>query len=502
MNKTITIVGAGMAGLSAGCYAQMNGYRTTILERHSVPGGLCTAWKRKGYTFDISMHMLTGSCGGPFHQMWKELGVAGRFRFHYHDHTARVEGLRDALLITTDRAKLEAAMLAISPSDEKQIKAFTKLVFGPDMMPAASLKPAPIRGLWDRLRVLPAILPVLPVFARYKNKTLQEFAEGFRHPFLRQAVRFFMDSPGWPMPDFPAVAMAGFMRSGVTEAGVPLGGSQQVAFHLAEYYQRLGGEIRYGKQVDGLLISGDRVGGVRLSDGSELASDEVVWAADGQTLIYRILQERYIDDRIRHMYEHWTPVKPIVHVMLGVNRDLSAEPHSILMELEEPVRVGGRDFPWITLLHHCFDKSMAPQGKSVLEVWFDTEYEYWEELARDQGAYRAEKERILREVLDRLERRWPGISGQVEVADVPTPATYVRYTGNWKGSPDGWYINPANMNQQDPLRHLPGLAGLHMAGQWTAPFTGTVIAALSGRQVIELLCHRDQKAFTARAPGL
>ena len=56
MEKRTVIIGAGIAGLSAGCYALMNGYKTTIFEMHTIPGGLCTAWKRKGYTFDISMH--------------------------------------------------------------------------------------------------------------------------------------------------------------------------------------------------------------------------------------------------------------------------------------------------------------------------------------------------------------------------------------------------------------------------------------------------------------
>ena len=41
--ETIIIVGAGISGLAAGCYAQMNGYRTRIFEMHNQPGGLCTA---------------------------------------------------------------------------------------------------------------------------------------------------------------------------------------------------------------------------------------------------------------------------------------------------------------------------------------------------------------------------------------------------------------------------------------------------------------------------
>ena len=42
----IIIIGAGIAGLAAGCYAQMNGYQTCIFEMHTLPGGLCTAWTR------------------------------------------------------------------------------------------------------------------------------------------------------------------------------------------------------------------------------------------------------------------------------------------------------------------------------------------------------------------------------------------------------------------------------------------------------------------------
>jgi len=37
--KSIIIIGAGLAGLSTGCYARMNGYSTRIFESHTLPGG-------------------------------------------------------------------------------------------------------------------------------------------------------------------------------------------------------------------------------------------------------------------------------------------------------------------------------------------------------------------------------------------------------------------------------------------------------------------------------
>jgi phytoene dehydrogenase-like protein len=130
-----------------------------------------------------------------------------------------------------------------------------------------------------------------------------------------------------------------------------------------------------------------------------------------------------------------------------------------------------------------------------VEVWYACEFEYWEELYRDQNAYKKEKKRIADYTIEQLDKRWPGFASKVEVIDVPTPATYKRYTGNWKGSPDGWYVNPDNLMANDPVRTLPGLEGLQMVGQWTAPYTGVVLASMSGRQAIQLTCREEGKKF-------
>jgi len=55
--------------------------------------------------------------------------------------------------------------------------------------------------------------------------------------------------------------------------------------------------------------------------------------------------------------------------------------------------------------------------------------------------------------------------------------------------------SPENWMDNHPVRNLPGLQGLHMVGQWTAPYTGTLIAALTGRQMIELLCKEEKRKF-------
>ena len=495
MEKSIIIVGAGIAGLTAGFYARQNGFKTTIFESHNIPGGLCTAWKMKGYKFDISMHMVSGSKSGPLHRLWEELGVAQNFEFHYHKRATQVEGMGKKLTFTENKDQLISDMRAISPEDEKLIKEYADLLYGPDMMNAALLKAPELKTVFDRLKAIPAILPVIPKFMKYKSATIEEFSARFKNPFLRNAIRFFIDSPGWPMPNFPLAVMTGFMKSGVTEAGTPLGGSQKVVLHIAKQYENLGGTFRYNCRVKNLLIENESVTGIVLEDGTVEKADIVIWAGDGHTLIFDILGGKYVNDKIRDMYEKWMPVLPVLHVAIGVNRDLSAEPHSIVFEPEEPITIAGKEFNWLTMMHHCFDKSMAPEGKSAVEVWYATDYDYWTELAKDRAKYDAEKKRIADYTIAQLDKRWPGFASQVEVVDVPTPATYSRYTGNWKGSPDGWYITTDNWRNMQFLRGLPGLGGLYTIGQWTAPFTGTIMASASGRQIIEIICKKEGKKF-------
>jgi phytoene dehydrogenase-like protein len=492
--KSIVIVGAGMAGLSAGCYARMNGYKATILEMHSIPGGLCTAWKRKGYTFDISMHMLTGSKGSAFREMWRELGVMENRRFHYHGEMCTVESGDKRISYSTDATRLEEQMVALSSADAELSRAFARLLGGPGMMGAASLDAPELVSRLAGLGMFIKILPLMGTLRKYGKTTVQEFATRFSDPFLREAVRLFIDGPGWPMLRFPMVGLAGFLKSSVSEAGVPIGGSQQVAFTIAELFKKLGGELRLKTRVSGVIVENDRVVGLKLADGGELRADETVWAADGHTLIFDLLGGRYVDERIRSMYDQWIPVLPVVQVCLGVARDMTKEPARIAFRLDDPIVVAGKEFPWLGVIHHSFDPTMAPAGKSAVEVWYASDHGYWEKLAADRPQYEAEKQRIAEQTIAALDKRWPGFKQQVEVTDVATPSTYVRYTGNWRGSPDGWYITVDNM-RRNPLRKLPGLAGMWMAGQWTAPFTGTVIAALTGRQVIQLLCKQDRRKF-------
>jgi phytoene dehydrogenase-like protein len=45
---------------------------------------------------------------------------------------------------------------------------------------------------------------------------------------------------------------------------------------------------------------------------------------------------------------------------------------------------------------------------------------------------------------------------------------------------------------------LPGLKHFYMVGQWVEPGGGIPTAITSGRNLIQILCHKEKKPFTTR----
>jgi phytoene dehydrogenase-like protein len=496
--KSIIIIGAGIAGLSAGCYAQMNGYNTQIFEMHNIPGGLCTSWKRKGYTFDGCIHYLFGSRSGFAHRMYEELGAVQGRRMVDNEEFLRVEGRGGKVwTVFADLDRLEQHMKELSPADASVIEEFcnTARLFARSEMPAE--KPMELMGPFDMLKML-KILPTMRAMRKYGKVSMHEYATRFNDPFLREVFPLIMED----VPDLPmSIVMMSLAELHKRNSGWPIGGSLEFARAIEQRYRDLGGEVQYKARVEKILVEADRAVGVRLTDGMEHRADIVISAADGRTTIFDMLGGKYVDDKIRHYYNEWPIFEPYLQISLGVVRDFSSEPHSITFALAEPLKVGDQTRRWVHMKHYCYDPSMAPSGKSVVTASFlFLNYEYWKTLYEDRERYKAEKQALADAVVDRLEKRFPGIKEQIEVVDVATPVTYERYTGNWRGCYEGWRMTTATMGKA-MSRTLPGLGSFYMAGQWVFMGGGIPGAVMSGRHLIQVICKRDQKQFVTTRPS-
>jgi len=505
MEKTIIIIGAGLAGLSAGCYAQMNGYKTQIFEMHNIPGGLCTSWKRKGYTFDGCLHWLSGSRSGQWYRFYEELGAVQGRRMVNHEEFVRIEGPEGRTwTVYTDLDRLEQHMLELFPADAKAIRDLCRAahIFTRGEVPME--KPMEWMGPFDVLKMLTGMRRMLTM-AKYAKISTQEYASRFRDPFLREVFPMLLDD----LEGFPVVpSLMALAESHNHNAGWPVGGSLAFAQAIERRYLDLGGEIHYKAPVEKVLVEAssepgqgvDHAVGVCLADGTEHRADRVISAADGRTTIFDMLECKYVDAKIRSYFDDWPLYQPEIQVSLGVARDFSNEPHSLIYSLDEPIQVGDETRRWLHVSHYCYDPTIAPAGKSVVKANFlQIDHAYWKALYEDRERYKAEKQALAEAVIDRLEKRWPGIKEQIEVIDVATPVTYERYTGNWQGSYMGWADTTETMLKV-MSRTLPGLGHFYMAGQWVHPGGGVPGAVTSGRHLVQVMCKEDKRPFETTVP--
>ncbi|MFC2068032.1 phytoene desaturase family protein [Chloroflexota bacterium] len=505
MEKSIIIIGAGLAGLSAGCYAQMNGYKTQIFEMDNArPGGLCTTWKRKGYKIDGCLENWLGTRPGAlFYRFWEELGaVQGRTIIH-HEEWARVEGEGGKVLIFyTDMDRLGQHMKELALEDKNVIdELFEVLIEVEHVM--ARVKDLPLEkapelfGPIDYLKMMFTISSYSRLMKKWGKISIQDFAQRFKNPFLREA---------FPLNGFPPLlSIFGWMTSvGLIQqkrAGYPVGGSLEVARAIEQRYLDLGGEIHYKSTVAEILVENNQAVGLRLADGTEHRSDIVISAADGCTTIFDMLKVKYVNNKIKGYYDNLPAMPPLIYIGLGVVRSFD-EPYSVFGTyylLDETVTIAEQELKRLPVHIYNFDPSLAPAGKTVLRVKLDSDYQYWKKLRQDLERYKAEKEKIADQMVAQLNRRFPGLAAQVEMRDVATPMTFERYTGNWRGSYMGWATTTETLSMR-MSKTLPGLENFYMAGQWVEPGGSTSKAAMSGRNVTQIICKNDKKKFVASTP--
>ncbi|MFE9248888.1 phytoene desaturase family protein [Streptomyces sp. NPDC007088] len=508
----VIVVGAGVAGLSTGCYAQMSGLRTRIFEKHVLPGGCCTAWSREGYLFDYCIEWLIGTApGNDANRVWRELGALdGKTITNFDLFNKVVDETGRSVTFYNDPARLEAHLSALSPADAKLIHSFCRDLRRFTQIELYPFLTAPaLRTARERAATLRTVLPAFRLFWRTAATPMHRFADRFQDPLLRRAFRniFFQDPEGFPL--LPYLFNMAAAHHG--NAGFPQGGSLGLARSVEERYTGLGGTVTYRARTEKVLVDNDRAVGVQLRDGSRYYADHVVSACDGHTTVYGLLGGRYTGPRIDKLYTELldrpgTLFPAVVSAFVGIQGDLPAgEAHSttyLLPAGDAGALPGALQNSLVVQLRSRYAEGFAPPGKSVVHCTYFSDYAYWTTLRRgDRKAYWAQKRKVADFVRSFLDRLWPGTGERVDLVDVASPATNRRYTGNHEGSILAWKAFSdaddvaADLVGKDRMR-LPGLSGFSMAGQWVG-MGGLIRAASTGRFATQYLCQELGVPFRA-----
>lgn len=495
--KKVIIIGAGIAGLSAGCYLQMNGYETEIFELHGSPGGLCTGWRRQGYTFDGCIHWLCGSSPkNELHTIWEELHAIDEKNIVNHEifiHTKLEKGKSFSVYTNVD--KLQEEMLKNAPEDKELIEEFIDAINLCKKFDMPVLKPQNLFSLFHNMKFLFKDFPLVKLLNKWMKVSIGEFQKKFKSPLLNKN---FCNLFGM-YEEMPILALVYTLALfDINSAGYPIGGSIEFIKSIKNRYLSLGGKTNYNSKVEKILVSNNSAKGVRLNSGKEAYSDLVISAADGHYTLYNMLDGKFIDEDIEGYYKSFKTFPSLLQVSLGVDRLFKGIPDAVTynFNFSAPIYIDNKNtISSLGLVIYNFDPTMAPKGKTSITTFIEADYNYWTELRNsDLEKYKAEKERIAEEVIDRIDKLFGEVKSKVEVYDVATPYTYENYTNNWKGSFEGWIPTIDNLDKT-LKKTLPGLKDFYMIGQWVQPGGGLPTGGMHGRHIAQQICKEDRRRF-------
>ena len=195
--EKIIIIGAGVSGLAAGIYGQLNGYQTEIYEKNPVPGGLCVTWKRDNFLIDGCIHWMTGTKEGTeMYQMWQDLNAFKDEDIIQPDNFGSIEYKGTVITFWCDLNKLERELIKISPEDKKLIKKTIYLVYKIQNMPLPTDIPLSEMSIKRKLKFVFSVFPYLKMYVYTKKRKTVDYFKKFKSPILRYALAKIVPGDG------------------------------------------------------------------------------------------------------------------------------------------------------------------------------------------------------------------------------------------------------------------------------------------------------------------
>jgi phytoene dehydrogenase-like protein len=486
----ILIIGAGVAGLSAGIYAQLNGHQAIVCEKHFIAGGNLTAWNRGGFHIDNCIHWLTGTNpASSTYSMWETLGALGTIEIYQGEtlFTCEHDGKRIALYRDLYRMKNE--MLALSPEDEKEILAFIRAI---EYFQGF----CGIAGEKHNERIsFPNTITAIPALSKYYNLTTGELAKKFKHPLLNL---FFKGFFGYEFSSLALVMVCAHFCA--DNGGIPKGSSSSMAERLTERLEQLGGQLLLKKEAVRIHTENKRAYAVSFADGSKIEADYVVLATDPASSFGKLidlpmpkaLQKNYKNSRFLRFSAYHCAYSCALSE-LPFEGDLIFEIPEEYRETLLTDRLIIREF--------SHEKDFAPEGENLLQTMvftFEKQSKDFIRLRKNDRAAYSEQKKLLSSLTQKLiEEHFPILKGKLHCIDVWTPATYHRFINSEIGSFMSFVLPSRALPLCAPNR-VKGLSNVILATQWQQAPGGLPIAADVGRRAIQTIVMQERKIKTKK----
>lgn len=488
----VIIIGAGLAGLSAGIYARKAGYEVEIYEKNNYVGGLCTGWTRKGSYIEGCIHWLTESKTGDLNQIWHEIGALDdTVKIYDGDsfYQANINGHKINMWTDIEKLANELNQYA-TPNDKKIIKKFINSIR--KSMNYAAVPSKKAFHLWtirESLSYGMKMLPLIKIMSQYGTLSIKEFSQQFESEELKF---FFANSmiPSNYSASSLVVTLGGLL---VKNSGVPEGGSKPLIERVEKKYMSLGGNLFLNSNVEEILIENELACGIRLSDGTIHQADYVISALDVHHLTKQLLKNKYEINEIikRDQDKLKNPTCSLITAIYRTDADLSKMGQTSFYKVN-PYEVLGEKYSSIGIKHFGYEPTLIQQGKTVIQVNSITNESQFEKIERmSKEEYKQFKNEISTQFKKIVLETVPEII-ELEELDVVTPKTYDNYVNAYKGSFMAYVMTPNN-KQMNIMNNVLPIKNLVIASQWQMTPGGTPVAVVQGKFAIQTIQDLESK---------
>ncbi|MCP4605615.1 MAG: FAD-dependent oxidoreductase [Proteobacteria bacterium] len=482
-NNDVVIVGSGLGGLTCALELARHGLKVCVLEQHRVVGGYAHSFRRRGYHFDISLHVVGSMAPGNMtHEVLSTLGVFDKLQVRRRETLFSAEFPDSQIVVLPNRLQdlLDELVRRFPAERSGLIELFDFLPKLKSDVVNLAIDPDSDSPIEERIST------------KYLEKTFGEVLDEYiTDPKLVALLGQLWMYIGLPSSLATATfSTCVFCSSFIDGSYYINGGGAALVRAMVERLRELDGECITRAAVKRITVEDQKVTGVELDSGEFVAASTVVSNANPFQTFFDLIPGDEISKIYRFRLKQMESSLSLYSLYLGLDclpSQLGVPAGNFFynhkIDCEDAYRRAVshdiENSDWCVTNYEKSDASMCPPSAGILSFAEMTPVGDW--LDMDEETYAVRKLEVLKKLQNKYCTRFPGLEDHIVVSEFATPRTMARYTRNHRGAVYG-LAQTVEQSNSKRLRNRSAIQGLFLTGAWTWAGGGYEGAMMSGIQ--------------------